>query len=144
MNGREYADHLGVSHSTVKRWLGEGLPAERIGRRLEIDPTAADGWVAARRPSSIAIDRRSMIYIAARASDGAIKIGFTSDIERRLPELRKEARDVVKLLAAFPGTSSDEARLHDRFSQHRLDGEWFRPCVRISRFVDGLAVRAGR
>lgn len=33
MNGRQFAEHLGVAHGTVKRWLHEGMPAHRSPRR---------------------------------------------------------------------------------------------------------------
>lgn len=140
MNGKEFAEHIGVAHGTVKRWLHEGLPvAKRFGRQIKIDPTVAKAWVEERFGKTIAFDRRSVVYFAARY-DGAVKIGWTSDVMRRVFELRKDSRAPVELLACFPGTKPDELALHARFAAHRLDGEWYRRSPEIDAFI----MRIGR
>jgi hypothetical protein len=132
VNGKEFAAHIGVPHGTVKRWLHEGLPAVRRGGRAErcrltltIDVEAALAWISERYPKTLSFNRRSVVYVARRSTDGAVKIGFTSDIERRVRELRKENRTAVDLIALLPGAKPDELRLHARFAEKRLDGEWF-------------------
>lgn len=129
MNGRRFAEHLGVAHGTIKRWLHEGMPARRGEHGVWISPAEASAWVSARYPRSIAIKRTSVVYVALR-DDGAVKIGFTSDINRRIAELRKESRSAVELVACVPGAKPEELRLQSRFEATRLDGEWFAVDVR--------------
>jgi hypothetical protein len=142
MNGRRFAERIDVAHGTVKRWLHEGMPARRTdcGGRGGVWITPADGlaWVEARYPKSIARGRCGVVYVAVRATDGAVKIGWTSDVMRRVQELRKLACSAVELAACFPGDKPDELRLHARFSEDRLDGEWFRPSDALLAFVNGL------
>lgn len=144
MNGRRFAEHIDVAHGTVKRWLHEGLPARRTGAKTNghssVWITPADGiaWVSARYPKSIARGRRGSVYVATRATDGAIKIGWTSDVMRRIQELRRHTRSAVELEACFPGDKPDELRLHARFQADRIDGEWHRPSEALLSFISGL------
>lgn len=124
MNGRRFAEHIGVAHGTIKRWLHEGMPCRRTGREVWITPGEASGWVTSRYPNSVAVRRVSVVYVAVR-DDGAVKIGFTSDVKRRVEELRKESRAAVQLVACVPGGKPRELSLHARFETARLDGEWF-------------------
>lgn len=138
MNAKQYAARIGVPHGTVKRWRLEGLPGTIDSRHhLEIDVDAADAWVSAHRAGSVSFARTASVYFARR-DDGAIKIGWTSDVPRRLTELRKDTGANVTLLAAFPGDKPDELRLHARFAKHRLDGEWFMPGEAIAAFLKAL------
>ena len=55
-----------------------------------------------------------------------IKIGFASDLDRRLEEYATH-RAAVSLLGSHPGTRADEKALHQKFSAWRVDSrEWFR------------------
>lgn len=138
MNGLDFAKSIGVAYGTVMRWLYEGMPAKR-GKPVEIDPDVAKAWIEERYPKSIARHRTSVVYFARRGSDGAVKIGFTSDPERRMRELRKKSRSTVQILAIFPGAKPDELRLHAKFAAHRLpDGEWFAGTKDVLDFVKGL------
>jgi hypothetical protein len=138
MNAVRFAEHIDVAHGTVKRWLTEGLPARRNGNRVWITPEAGRAWVEGRYPASIARGRRGLVYIATRATDGAVKIGWTSDVMRRVAELRKESRSAVELAACFPGDKPDELRLHARFAEDRIAGEWHRPSTTLLAFIEGL------
>ncbi len=138
LSGVRFAERIDVAHGTIKRWLTEGLPARRVGNRVWITPTDGLAWVEARYPKSIARGRKGTIYIATRATDGAIKVGWTSDVMRRIAELRKEYHSAVELEACFPGDKPDELRLHARFQADRLDGEWHRPSEALLAFVEGL------
>lgn len=86
-----------------------------------------------------------MIYYAVRDSDGAIKIGTSEDVARRLTELSVDQGCDVRLLATEPGGYATESRIHRIFSAFRLrdpktgwSTEWFRPEEALSRYIDGL------
>jgi excisionase family DNA binding protein len=44
---QEFAGHLTVSRSTVKRWLKQGLPHVRVGSIVRIPVAEARAWLAA-------------------------------------------------------------------------------------------------
>lgn len=43
VDAKRFAEAAGVAYGTVKRWLHEGMPCERIGNRVWIDIEEA-GW----------------------------------------------------------------------------------------------------
>lgn len=82
-----------------------------------------------------------MIYFARLAS-GAIKIGKTGNIGRRLVELEREFGAPIALLKTIPGGHSKEGELHRRFRRFRLSkSEQFRPTPELMGFI-GVPVQA--
>ncbi len=126
LDGKRFAEHARVAHGTIKRWLHEGMPAIQDGTRVWIEPVAADAWIAKRfnGRKTVAFDRHSYVYLA-QAENEQIKIGWSSDVMRRLSELRKYRRQAVHLLACFPGNKPDELALHDRFASLSVGDEWY-------------------
>lgn len=142
MDGKRYAEHIGVAHGTVKRWLSEGMPARRHHKYVWITPAEADAWIAERFKGrrSIAFQRKGVVYFIER-EDGAIKIGWSSDVMRRLQEIRKEYLSACQLIACYPGNKTDELRLHATFSDCRIAEEWFRPEEHLQAFIAALGQR---
>jgi excisionase family DNA binding protein len=135
---KDYAALIAVPFGTVNRWAHEGLPTVRAGRTLRIIREQADAWVAEHHANSVSFGRQGLLYVAERDVDAAVKIGWTSDLVRRMRELKRDTRAAVVLRAAVPGDKPDELRLHGRFAAHRIDGEWFRACPEIDAFLKAL------
>lgn len=99
---KRLAEILGVAHGTAKRWIHEGLPRTRANaHETWVNLDAAREWLAKRfgGRKTIAFQRKSFVYVAERESDGAYKIGFSSDVMRRMFELRKYNACAVQLIA---------------------------------------------
>lgn len=122
---KEFAEQIGATHGSVKRWVHEGMPVNRDWPSVpRIDPGAAERWLDEhpRRPTTVR--RESVVYFAERA-DGGIKIGFTNDVDRRMRELRKEfrigaplrSREFARLVFAL----SDLSRLFEMAGDHRME-----------------------
>lgn len=139
VDGVRFAEHVGVAHGTVKRWLHEGMPARREGHRVWVTIYDAEVWLEsrARGRNTIAFSRKSLVYLAQRA-DGLIKIGWSSDVERRVRELRRDSRSAVELLACFPGDKPDELALHALFADLRVEDEWFHPGAALLAFLESM------
>ena len=47
LSPKQYAEKIGVHPDTVYRWIGEGLPHYRVGRRgrIRIDENEANEWM---------------------------------------------------------------------------------------------------
>ncbi len=143
ISAKRYAERIGVSYSTIKRWLVEDMPARRNHNRVWITVAAADAWVDARYPDTISRrGRRNTIYFVERVTDNAVKIGWTGDVMRRVAELRKETGSGIEIIACVPGDQRDEAGLHKRFRDARIAGEWFLPTNELKSYVASLRVRA--
>lgn len=73
----------------------------------------------------------SSVYFARRASDGAIKIGTSTNVGRRLAALRSQHGCAVELLSTELGGRARETEIHDALADHRLSGEWFAPTADV-------------
>lgn len=69
-----------------------------------------------------------MIYFAQAGIGGPIKIGHTSgqSVRGRLASLQSCCPWPLLVVALMPGSCREERALHERFSELRLRGEWFR------------------
>lgn len=55
-----------------------------------------------------------------------MKIGKTTDLQKRFACLSTQSPTPLRLLKAIPGYSDEEKALHKRFREHRRHGEWFK------------------
>jgi len=125
---------LDAELDAMKTRRRERITQVRAGIRGE---QAAD--VLAERRRRRDTERRRVVYYVQRP-DGAIKIGTTWSLPKRLQSLRNVAQ--VTVLAAHLGGQPAEAAMHRRFAHLRLDGEWFTPADELLSHVS--AVRARR
>ena len=66
-----------------------------------------------------------------------VKIGFTRDrVEWRVAELQVGCPETIQIIATINGGFSDEARLHRRFADIRLRGEWFKREGAVAAWID--------
>ncbi|MFC3986449.1 GIY-YIG nuclease family protein [Streptosporangium jomthongense] len=86
----------------------------------------------------------SLVYFVGR--EGLIKIGTTTNLEKRLKALSKGSAmpsgmsvGPVELLATEPGDHRTEGVLHSRFASTRVGRtEWFRPSKALQSYIDDL------
>lgn len=57
---------------------------------------------------------------------GDVKIGFATDVLRRVKTLQTSHPTKLRILRVLDGGKEDERALHERFSALRQTGEWFR------------------
>lgn len=75
-----------------------------------------------------------MIYFAKCGE--AVKIGFSErNIQGRIDSFRTLTPFPVEILGTMAGGLPFEAKLHKRFSKHRMQGEWFRLCREITEYI---------
>lgn len=87
--------------------------------------------------------RESVIYFAQRASDGAIKIGTTTDLKHRIYRLRNHEHDQIEVIGVVPGNRHQEAQFHRALIDDAIGGEWFKPTARVLKAAAGELLRAG-
>ena len=75
------------------------------------------------------------VYFARRTSDGAIKIGHSRNVIKRLTDLSYINKSKVELISTIPGGSVVERRIHHMFSDDLIGFEWFRPSLRLEEFA---------
>ena len=133
-----FAAELSVPLGTMRRWAHEGMPTIRFGTAVRVERELAQAWVTANRARSVSYCRQSLVYFVQRSSDDAIKIGWTSDLERRVRELKRDEYCQCIILAAVPGNKSDELRLHKEFARLALGDEWFESSYALIEHINRL------
>ncbi|MBS7545089.1 GIY-YIG nuclease family protein [Ancylobacter oerskovii] len=62
-----------------------------------------------------------------QAEKGPVKIGFSTDVPRRIGQLQSGMREIMTLLAVMPGDRRTEYFFHQKLRAFRITGEWFHP-----------------
>lgn len=78
-------------------------------------------------------ERQGLVYFIQFGD--RVKIGFTTDLPTRMKQLPHD-----KILALITGAVSDERKLHRKFDDIRITGEWFAADPRLFDFIDTLPV----
>lgn len=100
-------------HTATKRIIGR-LSPPNTGKGLTKSYPADEGFV----------------YVMHSPRMGAHKVGFSSDPESRLAQLRLHVPD-IRLVHSVRGTGLDEANAHQQLKSRCIGGEWFNAPVEL-------------
>lgn len=98
--------------------------------------TKAQAYAEA-HPRETWTDSLNTIYFMQSASGGPIKIGITSDVEKRRKAL--ELHEDMIVLATKSGNIKEERALHRQFAHLRVRREWFEPAPELLTYIDELS-----
>jgi hypothetical protein len=84
-----------------------------------------------------------VIYFIQDSSSFNIKIGCTSDVQKRLSHLQTGNSSRLVLLGTAEGDAVEEHCLHQLFGKHKIRGEWFSPAPAIILFLMNLKTTPG-
>jgi hypothetical protein len=76
-----------------------------------------------------------MIYFIENTETKHIKIGFSTDVRRRLIDLQISSPHELKILTICEGDDKLEKELHKRFGEHHFRGEWFLPNKELKEYI---------
>jgi hypothetical protein len=79
-----------------------------------------------------------MIYFIKNTVTHAVKIGYSRNPNKRLAHLQTATPDPLTLLGTIQGGLEHETAFHQRFRQHKLQGEWFKPDI-LNEVLDIIA-----
>jgi hypothetical protein len=92
---------------------------------------------AAEQGGALMAEKHSGVYFIRRSGDGAIKIGYSGDVGRRISALQTGCPDALTLAGLMVGgTKADEWNLHQQFRAAAISGEWFRPTPELIGYVE--------
>lgn len=126
-----------VEHIRRKNWCDEvGSLRDALCLGMNLQRTLPGAMARIREETALEPGIPCVYFV----SDGdAIKIGFTSNgVDRRLEALRNGNPREIKVLATMRGTMDDEKRLHRRFAEYRVRGEWFKAAPELLDFIASL------
>ncbi len=72
---------------------------------------------------------------------GWIKIGWSTDVKKRLATLQTAHHERLIVLTTFKGTRADERELHAEFLMYKERGEWFEPGSELLEYIDEVRDR---
>lgn len=75
-----------------------------------------------RKPESECV----VYFISCDQPDYPIKVGSTTNVEKRLAQIQNACPWPLRVLAVAAGGSSVEREIHRAFREDRLSGEWFK------------------
>jgi hypothetical protein len=84
------------------------------------------------------VDGIAKVYFLQENGTGAIKIGTSKHLKKRIDELTRELPSESTLLATTDGWRETEWVLQRRFVHARIRGEWFRPVPELLEYIAGL------
>lgn len=84
------------------------------------------------------------IYFVQRGEAGPVKIGVSANPDSRIAALQKSYEEKLRVLAIILGDLAAERALHERFAEHRIKGEWFKPVPEILDFATASAKGNGK
>ena len=79
---------------------------------------------------------KTIIYFIQQGNGGSIKIGISSNIEKRLASLQTGSPYKLKVLLTIKGSEKLEKEIHSKFAEYRLSGEWFKPVKQITDYIN--------
>jgi hypothetical protein len=97
--------------------LKDGVPAEFIRRQLEV--------MGRQTASTSTVGTLGWVYFMT--SGDAVKIGFSTDVDKRLNAVRSHTKKDVAVIGKVHGTRGLEQKFHKQFAHLAIGGEWFRP-----------------
>lgn len=129
--------HLCDEHLTIVHDAVDHLEAEKERKEMDARAQRTAAFNAA-RPAVVEPPKPGDIYYVK--SDGLIKIGWTSNLAKRMRQYPPNSQ----LLATHPGTRAEEQRLHKRFAVHRSHGrEWYPLAPVILHHIDMMKAKYG-
>lgn len=128
VNGHVYSKMwpLATPRQEMRDWLDEEREAH--------GPTVVDRYTDRRIYQPV---RVWWIYFIQR--DGHVKIGRTTNVEKRLRALQTANSSPLRLLATVLESTVGERTIHQRFLHLRLSGEWFQLEPDLLAFIQSCA-----
>mgnify|MGYP003392978672 CR=1 FL=1 len=83
----------------------------------------------------------SVVYFLADSASNKIKIGFSSNIEKRLSSLQTGNSSRLRLVGTIPGTKKTERQWHTQWAANRVNGEWFKKTDDLSTAIKAAISR---
>ena len=109
--------------------------AKTLAKRL-LAKRETEAFMPKLKVPEIDIDSGKTVYFIEDANGGLVKIGYATDITRRLQTLQTATSHKLKLLGLTFGGPEKEKEIQEKFQHLRIVGEWFRPSIELLNFIN--------
>jgi hypothetical protein len=126
LHARFESRRLARASNRMKQTAGSETDAPKDGEIHQISPNYYR--------NSVILE--GCVYFIQSDHGGPIKIGFTGNREQRLKTLQLSSPYKLVVLGLIPNSTYEtEKKLHEKFSEFRLHGEWFSPDEKILAYI---------
>lgn len=80
----------------------------------------------------------SFLYFISDTTRSSIKIGISTNPERRVRQLQTGNSSSLHLLGYRKGEQKDEKMLHRMLSAYNENGEWYEDCLEVRSIIEEL------
>jgi len=89
-----------------------------------------------------------IVYFVQAGESGPVKIGVTQNIEDRVVNLQTGNPEKINVMRALTLRSKEDAfnlesKLHNKFKDVRLNGEWFKYSKYLDDFIKNISFKDG-
>lgn len=136
---KRIANYIDSSVKTAKKYYKEcEMPVYRgPSNKPCCLPADLDKWLESFNSSGKHTE--GYIYFAQIEKTGHIKIGFSSEPQKRIAGIQASCPFKIRLLAICKGTKKDEENYHKRFKKIHVRGEWYEPKKHLLNFINKIA-----
>jgi hypothetical protein len=82
--------------------------------------------------------REPFVYFCVAAQENEVKIGYSVNPTRRRLSLESTRHANLELFATIKGGAGIERKMHKRFAEYRIHGEWFEASPELMAFIYSL------
>lgn len=116
--------------------LAERLDVEAAEFRITAgESTDWNPWYPPNEIAATAREANRKVYFIQPLGGGLVKIGSSRNPEGRLQRMQTGSPVLLRLVGLMPGGTPAELELHERFAEHRVRGEWFRPAPELLELI---------
>ena len=135
---RQAGAFFGIHKSSMQRWRRKLMifPDRAMRRVCKVDYYEVGDLERAQRldpPKPRFPSDKQNTYFIRCTGTGRIKIGRAQRVEYRLAAIKHMCPYPLECLGILRG--DHEAKLHQRFKENRLHGEWFEPSPELLAFI---------
>lgn len=137
---KKTAEYRNFRPRTQLIWSDKSLPDETAVRFISDECQRLDAeqndwrWRRHSKMPSRVYEGKGRVYFLSAA--GLVKIGFTTNFEKRFAALQGGSPLPLSILGVVPGTPAREKEFHWLFADLRRHGEWFNLTDKLSRFIE--------
>jgi hypothetical protein len=137
--GNEAPDHAIVPAESVNDTATSSQSGAPLTHRrsVSVPPREDRSWDAIEE----LLEAPSHVYFIYSA--GLVKIGYSTDWQSRLNQVRRGCAHHAELILVMPGDRKMEADYHGLFDEYRERGEWFRCDGKMREFLERFASKEG-
>ena len=95
-------------------------------------------WIDSAKSEHKEEEINEVVYFIQMGGFGPIKIGYASNVDKRLSSLQTGNPEKLRIIKTIPASSKqDESSFHKMFSHLRISGEWFEFSKELKEFLNG-------